>query len=93
MTTPNMDGPEMLKHMREGGDQTPVILLTAEFKTSPHRRDDGAGISDYILKPFKPDELLGNKISKVLGPQVEASPAASSFSGPSPAAASHLSTF
>jgi DNA-binding response OmpR family regulator len=85
VTMPNMDGPEMLQHMRDGGDQTPVILLTAESKTSLIGGMMAAGISDYILKPFKPDELLG-KISKVLGPQVEASPAASSFSGPSPAA-------
>ena len=80
VTMPNMDGPEMLQHMRDGGDQTPVILLTAESKTSLIGGMMAAGISDYILKPFKPDELLG-KISKVLGPQVEASPAASSFSG------------
>ena len=75
----------MFQHMRDGGDQDTGHLLTAESKTSLIGGMMAAGISDYILKPFKPDELLG-KISKVLGPQVEASPAASSFSGPSPAA-------
>ena len=87
VTMPVMDGPEMLKRLRERGDQTPVILLTAESKTSLIGGMMQAGISDYILKPFKPDELLA-KITKVLGPQMPeaAGPAAQTFSGPTPAA-------
>ena len=53
VTMPVMDGPEMLKRLRERGDQTPVILLTAESKTSLIGGMMQAGISDYILKPFK----------------------------------------
>jgi two-component system, cell cycle response regulator len=57
VTMPNMDGPSMLRKMRENGDQTPVIMLTSE---SSHDTVAGSillGISDYILKPFKPEEL------------------------------------
>ena len=87
VTMPVMDGPEMLKRLRERGDQTPVILLTAESKTSLIGAMMQVGISDYILKPFKPDELLA-KIQKVLGPSMpQAGPAAApAFSGQTPAA-------
>lgn len=87
VTMPVMDGPEMLKRMRERGDNTPVILLTAESKTSLIGGMMQAGISDYILKPFKPDELMA-KITKVLGPQMPEAPgpAAQQFTGPTPAA-------
>ena len=86
VTMPVMDGPEMLKQLRERGDKTPVILLTAESKTSLIGAMMQLGINDYILKPFKPEELMA-KITKVLGPQVaEPGPAAQTFSGPTPAA-------
>jgi DNA-binding response OmpR family regulator len=54
---PNMDGPSMLKKMRERGDQTPVIMLTSESERSIVMGAMVLGISDYILKPFKPEEL------------------------------------
>ena len=69
ITMPVMDGPEMLKQLRDKGDQTPVVLLTAESKTSLIGQMMQVGISDYILKPFKPAELL-EKIASVLGPDV-----------------------
>jgi|MDTC01.2.fsa_nt_gb DNA-binding response OmpR family regulator len=86
VTMPVMDGPEMLKRMRERGDKTPVILLTAESKTSLIGGMMQLGINDYILKPFKPDELMA-KITKVLGPQMPEAPAAAVQNlGPTPAA-------
>ncbi len=65
VTMPNMDGPTMLAKMRETGNQTPVIMLTSESKRSVVGSAMKAGISDYILKPFKPEELR-NKILTVL---------------------------
>lgn len=67
VTMPVMDGPAMLTAMRGRGDQTPVVLLTAESKTSLIGAMMAEGLSDYILKPFKPDELR-EKVSSVLGP-------------------------
>jgi two-component system cell cycle response regulator len=66
VTMPNLDGPGMLASLRERGDQTPVIMLTSESKRSVVAGAVKLGISDYILKPFKPDELRG-KVQKVLG--------------------------
>ena len=57
VTMPNMDGPTMLQKMREGGNGTPVIMLTSESKRSIVAGAMKVGISDYILTPFKPEEL------------------------------------
>ena len=65
VTMPNMDGPTMLGKMRDAGNTTPVIMLTSESKRSVIAGAMKSGITDYILKPFKPEELR-NKILTVL---------------------------
>ena len=65
VTMPVMDGPTMLAALRERGDQTPVIMLTSESKRSIVAGAVKLGIEDYILKPFKPDELRA-KVMKAL---------------------------
>ena len=65
VTMPVMDGPTMLAALRERGDRTPVIMLTSESKRSIVAGAIKLGIEDYILKPFKPDELRG-KVMKAL---------------------------
>ncbi|HEY3801230.1 MAG TPA: response regulator [Kofleriaceae bacterium] len=73
VTMPNLDGPGMLASLRERGDHTPVIMLTSESKRSVVAGAVKLGISDYILKPFKPDELRA-KVQKVLGETAAAAP-------------------
>jgi DNA-binding response OmpR family regulator len=53
--------------MREGGNQTPVIMLTSESKRSIVAGAMKLGISDYILKPFKPEELRQKVLSVLQG--------------------------
>ena len=65
MTMPNMDGPAMLAKMREGGDGTPVILLTAESHRPTIASAMKLGIVDYVMKPFEPKELCRKVISVV----------------------------
>jgi two-component system, cell cycle response regulator len=65
VTMPNLDGPGMLAKMREAGNKTPVLMLTSESKRSIMVDVMKAGIEDYILKPFKPEELRA-KVLKVL---------------------------
>jgi DNA-binding response OmpR family regulator len=65
VTMPEMDGPTMLGKMRESGNKTPVLMLTSESKKSIIAEAMKLGIDDYILKPFKPEELKA-KVSKVL---------------------------
>jgi two-component system, cell cycle response regulator len=65
VTMPNLDGPGMLAKMRESGDKTPVLMLTSESKTSIVASLMKLGIQDYVLKPFKADELRA-KVFKAL---------------------------
>jgi two-component system cell cycle response regulator len=65
VTMPNLDGPGMLAKMREGGDKTPVLMLTSESKTSIVAALMKLGIQDFVLKPFKGDELKA-KVLKAL---------------------------
>ncbi|MCC6751791.1 MAG: response regulator [Deltaproteobacteria bacterium] len=68
VTMPELDGPGMLRAMRERGDKTPVLMLTSESKRSIIADCMKLGIEDYIVKPFKPEELT-LKISRVLNLQ------------------------
>lgn len=65
VTMPVMDGPTMLKALRERGNKPPVIMLTSESKRSIVAGAMQLGIDDYMLKPFKPDELR-TKVFKAL---------------------------
>ncbi|HTP29566.1 MAG TPA: response regulator [Anaeromyxobacteraceae bacterium] len=57
MQMPVLDGPSMLARMREGGDGTPVIMLTAESSWPRIAEVMKSGIVDYITKPFGFEEL------------------------------------
>ena len=65
VTMPNLDGPGMLAQMRDKGNMTPVLMLTSESKRSIIADVMKNKIEDYILKPFKNDELKA-KIVKIL---------------------------
>jgi two-component system cell cycle response regulator len=63
VTMPVLDGPGMLERLRSRGVPTPVILLTAESGTSvigPMLKQ--GGICEYIVKPFKPEQLRAKVI-------------------------------
>jgi len=55
---PNIEGVEILKHLRKRGIATPVILLTAKDTVSNRVEGLDAGADDYLIKPFSKDELL-----------------------------------
>jgi len=87
VTMPNLDGPGMLSQLRERGDDTPVLMLTSESKRSIVAGLMKLGITDYILKPFKPEELRA-KILKALkkeGAAPAAAEAAAVEAAPPPA--------
>jgi two-component system cell cycle response regulator len=65
ITMPILDGPGTLSRMRAVGNNTPVVMLTSESKRSIIADLMKSGITDYILKPFKPAELQ-TKILKAL---------------------------
>ena len=55
---PRMDGMELLARLREQGDETPVIFLTAKDAVAERVRGLDAGADDYLVKPFSFDELM-----------------------------------
>jgi len=79
VTMPVLDGLGMLERMRAKGIKTPVIMLTSESKRSIVAGAMRLGLDDYILKPFKPEELRV-KMEKVLGTAAPA-PSAAAPSG------------
>ena len=56
---PHADGYELLAHIRArpGWAQVPVLLLTARSQEKDIVRALDAGANDYLVKPFKPEEL------------------------------------
>jgi two-component system chemotaxis response regulator CheY len=65
---PEMDGITMVKKIRSHSSHKfiPVIMLTTESHESIRKRGKEAGATGWIVKPFKPEQLLG-VTRKVLG--------------------------
>lgn len=54
---PGPDGLTILRHLREAGDERPVLLLTGRGDVSDRVAGLRAGADDYLPKPFVLDEL------------------------------------
>ncbi len=55
---PLMDGTTALLKLREQGNFTPVIFLTAKDTVSDKVKGLNLGANDYVVKPFSFDELI-----------------------------------
>ncbi len=55
---PYVDGLEVCRRLREGGDRTPVLMLTAREEVDDRVAGLDAGADDYLVKPFALRELL-----------------------------------
>jgi DNA-binding response OmpR family regulator len=55
---PSLNGIQVCKGIRERGDRTPVILLTARSQEAEKVQGLDAGADDYVTKPFGVQELL-----------------------------------
>src|SRR5687767_9489122 len=49
---PRIDGLEVCRRLRSGGDRTPVLVLTARDAVSDRVAGLDAGADDYVVKPF-----------------------------------------
>ena len=60
LNMPNMDGIELIKAVRATAQYkfTPVVMLTTESQASKKEEGKSAGATGWIVKPFKPDQLL-----------------------------------
>jgi two-component system, OmpR family, response regulator MprA len=55
---PGLDGLEVCRRMRDTGDRTPVLMLTARDEVGDRVAGLEAGADDYLSKPFSLEELL-----------------------------------
>jgi len=55
---PGLDGLEVCRRLRETGDRTPVLMLTARDGVGDRVAGLEAGADDYLPKPFALEELL-----------------------------------
>src|SRR6202008_4028810 len=55
---PGIDGLEVCRRLREAGDRTPVLMLTARDSVDDRVTGLDAGADDYLVKPFAWPELL-----------------------------------
>jgi two-component system response regulator QseB len=62
---PHRDGIDVLRELRERGNTTPVIILTARDEIQHRIAGLDAGADDYIVKPFDLDEVTA-RIRSVL---------------------------
>jgi two-component system response regulator MprA len=54
---PDMDGLEVCRRLRERGDRTPILMLTARDAVDDRIAGLDAGADDYLVKPFDVEEL------------------------------------
>ena len=54
---PSMGGIQMCRELREAGDRTPILILTARDAISDRVAGLDAGADDYLVKPFALEEL------------------------------------
>ncbi|MEC3883916.1 response regulator transcription factor [Halobacillus sp. HZG1] len=55
---PGLSGTDLLKRIRSGDEDTPVIMLTAKDAVSDKVTGLDLGANDYVTKPFEIEELL-----------------------------------
>ena len=55
---PRLDGREVLRQLRQGGNWTPILLLTQIGEAGERAMALEEGADDYLNKPFDPHELV-----------------------------------
>ncbi|WP_394938248.1 response regulator transcription factor [uncultured Ilumatobacter sp.] len=55
---PFVDGLSVVRKLRDRGNRTPILMLTARQETPDRVAGLDAGADDYLAKPFELDELL-----------------------------------
>lgn len=71
---PDMSGLEVLRRLRQSGNKTPVLILTARDALEDRVQGLDLGADDYLLKPFEPSELEARLRALLRRAQGEASP-------------------
>ena len=81
---PDRDGYHVLQQLRERGNQTPVLILSARRDEADKLQGFRLGADDYVTKPFSILELMA-RISALLRRATPAAPPPSAAEPPRPA--------
>lgn len=74
MRLPGRNGLEVLRSLRTGGFERPVLVLTAQDTVDAKVETLRAGADDYVTKPFAFEELLARVEALLRRPRALASP-------------------
>jgi two-component system, chemotaxis family, chemotaxis protein CheY len=68
LNMPKLDGMRLVKRIRANPAYKliPIIMVTAEARDSKKLEGKAAGVTGWIIKPFKPEQLI-TVVKKVLG--------------------------
>lgn len=68
LNMPNLDGIGLIREVRKDPVNrfVPIVMLTTESQDSKKQEGKAAGATGWIVKPFKPDQLIA-VVRKVLG--------------------------
>ncbi len=68
LNMPNMDGIELIRQLRASAAHkfVPIIMLTTESQNEKKMEGKSAGATGWIVKPFKPEQLV-SVVKKVIG--------------------------
>ena len=60
LNMPRIDGIDLIRHVRRSSACRfmPIIMLTTEVDDNKRQEGKAAGASGWIVKPFKPEQLL-----------------------------------
>jgi two-component system response regulator MtrA len=68
---PSVYGMDILKQLRAGGAEVPVLVLSARNDTADKVRALKLGADDYMTKPFWPEELLERVRARLRRPTLQ----------------------
>ncbi len=68
LNMPNMDGIQLIRAIRGTAEYRtiPIVMLTTESQDARKQAGKAAGATGWIVKPFRPQQLVG-VVKKVLG--------------------------
>ena len=67
VSMPNADGLSVCRRIRDRGDDTPILMLTARHEVRDRVAGLDAGADDYVVKPFALEELLARLRARLRG--------------------------
>lgn len=67
---PGIDGIELCKMLRNHGNHTPILILTAKGQVSDKVLGLDVGADDYVVKPFSFEELFARARALIRRPKI-----------------------